>query len=320
MSYVLARLDHQRIVVRHLDSRGRSSRPILSLLPLVRALVTLVVLKARHQVDLVHINMSYRGSTIRKGTVAWFCRVMRIPIVLHLHTCEYHEFYQKLPPALQRSVRNIFQQAEHVITLGHIWEAFVIEELGVPQHRVSVLYNAAPGPHELQLRHTRPNPEHVRLLFLGQLGDRKGVPELLLALSRMQLTVPWSITMAGDGDRGWAGRLALESGILDRVTFTGWLDSAQVHDLLDASDLLILPSHAEGLPMAIIEAFAHGLAVISSPVGAIPEIVIDGESGLLVSANDVDALATRSNLSALIGSSERSSLSQDAPRGKTIST
>jgi glycosyltransferase involved in cell wall biosynthesis len=96
--------------------------------------------------------------------------------------------------------------------------------------------------------------------------------------------------MAGDGDIRGARQSAHELGILDRVTFTGWLDSAQIRGLLESSDVLILPSHAEGFPMAIVEAFAYGLAVISSPVGAIGEIVLNNESGLLVSVGDVDGL------------------------------
>jgi glycosyltransferase involved in cell wall biosynthesis len=96
--------------------------------------------------------------------------------------------------------------------------------------------------------------------------------------------------MAGDGEIEKAKTLARELGILHRITFTGWLDSPGVHDLLESSDVLILPSYAEGLPMAIVEAFAFEVAVIASSVGAIPEIVVDHKSGLLVSPGDVDAL------------------------------
>ena len=291
MSYVLARLDYHQIAVRHVDPRGRSSRPILSVFPLLRAAVTVIVLKGMRRVDLVHINMSYRGSTIRKGIIVWMCKLMRIPIVLHLHTCEYQEFYQRLPRIIQECVRGIFQRADHILVLGHVWEAFLVDELGISKRNISILYNAAPGPALLVSRYSGLDREHIRLVFLGQLGARKGVPELLQALSLIPpLPVTWTITMAGDGDIDWARKSAREFGILDRVTFTGWLDSVQVRDTLESSDVLILPSHAEGFPMSIVEAFAYGVAVISSPVGSIPEIVVDGENGLLVSAGDVDAL------------------------------
>lgn len=291
MSYVLALLDPEQIEVQHIDSRGRRSHPILSLGPLLRACAALVAVKARRKVDVVHINMSYRGSTIRKSVVAWTCRILRIPVVLHLHTCEYEEFYGKLPSALQRAARATFLRADHVVVLGRVWESFVVEVLGVPRQNVTVLYNAAPGPAETRIRQSRSVQDGIRLLFVGQLGPRKGVPELLSALSRMEAdSRDWSLTMAGDGDIERAKTLAQDLGILDRITFTGWLDTPGVHDLLKSSDVLILPSHAEGLPMAIVEAFAFEVAVIASSVGAIPEIVIDRASGLLVSPGDVDEL------------------------------
>lgn len=291
MSYVLALLEPQQIEVHHLDSRGRSSRPILSFGPLLRACAALVAAKALRRVDVAHINMSYRGSTIRKGVVAWTCRTLRIPVVLHLHTCEYVEFYRGLPSALQRAARTTFLKADHVVVLGHVWESFVVEQLRVPPQRVTVLYNAAPGPAEIGLRQPRTVREGIRLLFVGQLGARKGVTDLLMALSRVGAdSGDWSLTMAGNGDIEKAKALARELDIVHRITFTGWLDSPEVRDLLASSDVLILPSYAEGLPMAIVEAFAFEVAVIASSVGAIPEIVIDRKSGLLVSPGDVDAL------------------------------
>ena len=290
MSYVLEGLDSQQVAVRHIDTRGQSSRPILTVFPLLRASLLLIGIRASRRVDLVHINMSYRGSTIRKGVIAGICRVLRIPTILHLHACEYPEYFERLSPVFKRLVRNIFQGADHVIVLGRFWRTFVVDELGIPEDNVSILYNAAPGPAELSPRDSA-TVQNVRLLFLGRLGARKGVPELLSALSGIpELPVDWSITMAGDGDINGTRESARRLGILHRMKFTGWLDSAQVRDLLEDTDLLILPSYAEGFPMAIVEAFAHGVAVISSPIGAIPELVVDGETGLLVSPGDVDGL------------------------------
>jgi glycosyltransferase involved in cell wall biosynthesis len=292
MSYVMTGLDLDQIRIRHIDSRGRSKSPILSALPLLRACVVLIVLRARRRVDLAHINLSYRGSTIRKCTIAWLSYAMRIPTVMHLHACEYEEFFDRLPTVLQRLICKTFQRADRVIVLGHVWERFLVDELHVPEERVTVLYNASPGPvAPAPAKSGRFAHEAVHLLFLGQLGTRKGVPELLTALSRSQtLPIKWSLTMAGDGDVDGAKKRCHGLGIGDRTTFTGWVNPDRVQSLLEWSDVLILPSHAEGSPMVIVEAFAHGVSVIATPVGAIPEIVEDGKSGLLVPVGDIDAL------------------------------
>jgi glycosyltransferase involved in cell wall biosynthesis len=81
-------------------------------------------------------------------------------------------------------------------------------------------------------------------------------------------------------------------GISDRVKTPGWLDAAARTELLASSDILVLPSHAENLPMVVIEALSHGVAVIATPVGAVPEVITDGYNGILVPAGDEDALAS----------------------------
>jgi glycosyltransferase involved in cell wall biosynthesis len=290
MSYVLETLSDQEVSTRHVDSRGRSSHPAWSVVPMLRTLLILSFLKARKRVDLVHINLSHGGSTIRKTAVASWCRLLRIPTVLHLHSYEYHDFYRDLSRTLQRVVRGVFLRADHVIVLGQIWADFLVQELGVPKDKLSILYNAAPGPSAPPLRNASDGSE-VRLLFLGELGPRKGVPELLQALAQLPvMPSPWTITMAGNGDIAGTRRAASELGILSRIELGGWLDPEGVRRLLGSSDIMILPSHLEGSPMAIVEAFAHAVAVVSTPVGAIPEIVTHGQSGLLVPAGDVVAL------------------------------
>ena len=81
-------------------------------------------------------------------------------------------------------------------------------------------------------------------------------------------------------------------GLDQRVSVPGWISTAQRAELLDSSAMLVLPSYAENLPMVILEAFAHGVPVVATPVGAIPEVVIDGRNGRLVSPGDVEGLAS----------------------------
>jgi hypothetical protein len=101
----------------------------------------------------------------------------------------------------------------------------------------------------------------------------------------------FSATTPGDGDappyRAEAARLGLGA----RVGFPGWLDEKEAHERLSRAAVLVLPSEAEGLPMAVVEAFAWGVPVISTPVGSTPDILHDGVEGLMVPVGDADALA-----------------------------
>jgi glycosyltransferase involved in cell wall biosynthesis len=97
------------------------------------------------------------------------------------------------------------------------------------------------------------------LLFGGSLIERKGIDDLFNSLARPN-NLSWSLNVAGNGDQAPWRRLASQRGIGARVSFLGWLSPAIVRHLLTESDVLVPPAHNEGLPMAILEAMAHGRA------------------------------------------------------------
>lgn len=86
-------------------------------------------------------------------------------------------------------------------------------------------------------------------------------------------------------------RAQTDANLPGRVSVPGWVAPAEVERLLSSSDILVLPSHVENLPMSVVEAFAYGLAVIATPVGSVPDILKHEENGLLVPVRDSRALA-----------------------------
>src|SRR5512132_2326552 len=105
----------------------------------------------------------------------------------------------------------------------------------------------------------------------------------------------WRATFAGGGAIELYRRKADSLGLLPRVDFAGWVDQRRAAELLAASDVLVLPSYDEGLPLVILEALTAGVPVVCSPVGAIPEVLEDGKSVVFVQLGDsqglTDALA-----------------------------
>jgi glycosyltransferase involved in cell wall biosynthesis len=129
-------------------------------------------------------------------------------------------------------------------------------------------------------------------VFLGRLGDRKGTPELVEALHTLRDGgVAFKAVLAGDGDIDRMSELVRSLGIEALVSFPGWVSTEAAERLLEAADVLVLPSHAENLPVSVLEAFAHARTVVTTDVGALPEIVVPGENGLVVAAGDTAALA-----------------------------
>jgi glycosyltransferase involved in cell wall biosynthesis len=173
-----------------------------------------------------------------------------------------------------------------------------IERDGIPRERVAVVPNGieAPSPRPRERSRLRKmlrlGDEMMLFLFLGRLHHEKG-PDLLidaLVLLRREEPEGWRVVFVGDGSL----KRELESkidrlGLLDKVYLAG--GRRRVGPWLEACDALILPSREEGMPVAAIEAMMCGRAVLATRVGGSPEVVLDGETGLTVPAEDAAALA-----------------------------
>lgn len=138
----------------------------------------------------------------------------------------------------------------------------------------------------------------VLLLGVAQLSRRKGFDVLLDALAAAPPAGPWRLVLAGDGPERPAlaeqvGRL----GLAERVTLPGPRDD--VPALLAAADLFVMPSRAEGLGVAALEAMAAGRPVLASAVGGLADVVVDGETGWLVPPEDAAELGAA--LAAAVG-------------------
>jgi glycosyltransferase involved in cell wall biosynthesis len=143
-----------------------------------------------------------------------------------------------------------------------------------------------------QLRAELSLPTDAQLLGMAcRLVEQKGIPYALEALRRIRSDFPRAhLVIAGDGEKaGELRRLASKLGIADRVCWLGW--RADAAELMAAFDIFLLPSLNEGFGLVLLEAMSRRVPIVASAVGAIPEIVVDGETGILVEARKVDQLA-----------------------------
>lgn len=140
-----------------------------------------------------------------------------------------------------------------------------------------------------------PDPELQTgyLLYVGRLRIRKGVEVLLEALQQPELAASHPrLLIIGEGEQEEALRRQVRAaGLEDRVTFLGRCDTTRVRQLMLTACCLVVPSIYEGMPLVILEAMSEALPVIASRVSGIPEVVLDGETGWLVPAEDPPALA-----------------------------
>jgi glycosyltransferase involved in cell wall biosynthesis len=255
----------------------------------LRSIPRFVYLLVRDRPTVVHLHVASRGSFFRKFTFSSITRLAGVPVITHVHGAQFDAFHDNAPRPVKWAIRNLLRHSAVVIALGESWATRLtaIE----PDAEIMVVANPVrPGQRVAQPAAGAP----LEVLFLGRLEERKGVWCLIEAWrdlqSRLQSGRPARLTLAGDGDVDRARVMVRELGLTDTVTVTGWVDSQDVPTLLRSSHVLVLPSHDEGQPMAVLEAMANGLCVIACPVGGVPDLIDDG-CGILVPPGDRLALA-----------------------------
>jgi glycosyltransferase involved in cell wall biosynthesis len=262
----------------------RGSRVVQVMIYLVAVVQTLGLALGRRTV--FHVHFAGRGSLLRKGMICVMLRCLRCQYAVHSHAADTNLFSHWMPrPGRQLLLWGI-GGAGRVIVLTQFWHDYYSSLLHLPPNRLLVLPNPADLPKSIPDRSRR---KQLRVLFLGRIGVRKGAFDLIRAFAGLprELRSFCHLTMAGDGDTEEVRALARELGCLDRVSIPGWVGKAEVERLLVESDVLVLPSYAEGMAMALVEAMSWGLSVVTTSVGGAAEFLEQGANCLLVTPGDV---------------------------------
>ncbi len=269
-----------------LDTRGDGSA--LWSIPLAIVAIARIWLSAiLGHLALIHVNMAERGSLIRKTLVILCARAVRIPVVLHLHAAEIIRLYSSASFFSRWLMRIPFRIATCTVVLGKLWRDWLITDLKINETKIAIVYNGVPAKRQ-------PKPVGpFSFLFLGNLGERKGLTDFLHALALLPKEENWKAIIAGGGDVGFYRSKANELGLSTRTSFTGWVEMAKASALLQEASALVLPSYEEGLPLVILEALGRGTPVITTPVGAIPEVLDDRRTVLFVPPGSPNELAKR---------------------------
>jgi glycosyltransferase involved in cell wall biosynthesis len=273
-----------RYVVTHRDGSA-----ITKLLSAVRGFAGVCAGMLMLEAPLIHVHLSSRASFWRKSLVCLAAVLGRRPYVLHMHGSEFMTFFDtECGPIGRALVRAVFARAALVLALSEQWRDDLLRVTAtVP---IVVLPNAVslpPLPREV------PSLAHPEVLFLGRLGTRKGTYDLVRAFAQVVRHVPGArLICAGDGDIDAIVKLVRSLGLGESVSCPGWLAPDETSRLLARAALFVLPSYAEGLPMALLEAMAWGIPVVSTPVGGIPQVLQHGLNGWLVSPGDIEGLAS----------------------------
>ena len=238
--------------------------------------------------EIFHIHAASRGSTFRKGIYVCIVKLWRKRVIFHIHGAEYIKFYNEISDYQKKLVLGILNKADMVVALSNEWkemfeQTFFIKNCYVVENGIEMsLYKEAKCDCRTYIK---------KFAVLGRLGKRKGTYDLVRAIELAVREVPDLVCyIAGDGEIEAINKIIISKKLEKNIKLLGWISQEEKIALLKKVSTLVLPSHDEGLPMAILEGMASGKAIISTPVGAIPE-VIGCENGILVPVENVDALS-----------------------------
>lgn len=227
--------------------------------------------------DLVHIHVSEPVSALRKLPFMTLAKLLRKKTIIHFHSFS--------PETTIRSryawaYRYLFGKADAVIALSEYWKCEIEREFCM-DNKVMVIYNPCTVYHAGN--GTFADAEVVvgkrQILYAGTVNARKGYVDMIRAFAKIAgKHSDWIITFAGNGEIENGKRLANELGISSQVLWLGWVNGADKDRAFREASVFCLPSYAEGFPMGVLDAWAYGLPVITTPVGGIPDVARDGEN------------------------------------------
>lgn len=234
--------------------------------------------------DIIHVHW------IHNGLIALICQlVFKKPVILTAHGPDIN--YLQEGGLIAKVARFILKKVDKVITVSDSIKKKVIA-FGASADKVITIPNGVPDQNTFLNLPPKDGVDYS-VLFVGRLVPQKNVQFLLKAINLLKNKLPEiKLVIVGDGpQRGKLEDYVRKKSLEKQVSFEGAKPREKIYDYFQKADLFVLPSTIEGLPIVILEALAAGKPIITTPVEGVPEIIKNGENGLIVESNDVNELA-----------------------------
>lgn len=235
---------------------------------------------------ILHVHVASASSFHRKTHFIKLAKRMGRKVIFHMHSAVFKEYFEECND--KDYLLKIMCMADSFIALSRSWKEYYAS-IGVPKEKIVVINNPVDYPKEFCYEKDAP----VRMLFLGELLERKGVWDVLKAINEHQDSLRGRLKLKIGGNKREKDVVDFisKNNLTDIIEFEGWVAGDKKWQLLNWANLVILPSFNEGLPITLLEAMAYSCALISTPVGGIPEILENGENGLMVTPGNSEEIA-----------------------------
>jgi glycosyltransferase involved in cell wall biosynthesis len=256
------------------------------ILGVTKLVYTLII---NRKILIIHIHSASYGSFYRKYIIFIITKyIFRKKTIYHIHGGGFEVFYKKCNALSKRMIKDLLGRTDVVICLSRSWSEYYENNFKI--RRLIILPNIIDYPKKTEAVEKN---GVITFLFLGLVSEAKGIFDLIevIAKNKEHYRTRIKLLIGGNGDIQHLKDLIARNNIEDIVEFLGWISSKEKTEVLNYSDVFILPSYNEGLPISIIESMSYGKAVISTNVGGIPEIVLNGKNGLLINPGELDQIA-----------------------------
>jgi glycosyltransferase involved in cell wall biosynthesis len=264
----------------------RSGWKAFKFFDLIFAIVKLFYCRFIKKIKIAHIHGASYISFFRKMIIINFCYILKMTIVYHIHGAEFKIFYSKYN--FCGIIKRTLEKVSILLVLSNSWRYYFATIIN--ENKILVLNNVVINPNINKCYFN--DPIIVKYIFLGLIGERKGIFDLLEVISnhRKLLKDKFILYIGGNGQVNKLVNYIEEYRIKDLVVFKGFVSGLEKEELLSMCDIFVLPSYNEGLPISILEAMSYGMPIISTAVGGIPEIIINNENGFLIKPGDKNSL------------------------------
>lgn len=257
-------------------------------LPLVFLLCLRILFCRDRRFKGYQLHMSSYGSFFRAYVIASCLYLRKKKYVVHTHGSELQKFCEESSPFVKKMIKAYFKRSSGIIAITENMKEFLYRyvDKNLP---VFVIPNPCDSIAD-SLPSKTEKEECVKVVFSGQYGKRKGVYDLLDAFDKCNFDVPVELHLFGNGEVEQVRAKASVLRKCNSVFVSGWTEHEAYIKKLSLFDFLVLPSYAETFGMSLVEAMGQGLPVISTFSGGIPDVVSNGQTGILINAGDVDSL------------------------------
>jgi N-acetyl-alpha-D-glucosaminyl L-malate synthase BshA len=248
----------------------------------------------RERLEVLHVHYA-----IPHATTAWLAREMlgnghRLKVITTLHGTDITLVGQE--ESFHAITKFSIERSDAVTAVSEFLKEETIRTFGCTQCRISVIPNFVnlEEYHPVAVRHREGlcPPDHKLISHVSNFREVKRVKDVVRVFARIRRAMPATLIMIGDGpERDDAEREARELSVAADVRFLGRIDT--VAPLLQQSDLFVLPTQSESFGLAALEAMACGVPVVGSRAGGLPEVIRDGDDGILEPAGSVEAMGRR---------------------------